>query len=123
MNDYEVKRVSEEERPHRARERQGAEDMAWEPTRNFLIIRPKVSDTLTAGGLLYRPEASVPPSGEAEVVATGPGRYSDAGDKVVPTGYTAGDVVIYPPANAIKHPSLPEDVALLDASLVMAVRR
>ena len=34
-----------------------------------------------------------------------------AGDSV-----KAGDVILYPPANAIKHPSLPDDQALLDAN-------
>ena len=67
--------------------------MAVQPLEDRILIRPLEAETQTASGI-YLPESAKEKPMQGTVVACGPGKRLDNGERVVPT-VSAGDTVVY----------------------------
>lgn len=63
------------------------------PLEDRIVVRPLEAEQTTASGLVIPDSAQEKPQ-EGEVVAVGPGRFDDNGNRV-PIDVAIGDVVIY----------------------------
>jgi chaperonin GroES len=63
------------------------------PLEDRIVVRPLEAEQTTASGLVIPDTAQEKPQ-EGEVVAVGPGRFDDNGNRV-PVDVTVGDVVLY----------------------------
>ena len=63
------------------------------PLEDRIVVRPREAEQTTASGLVIPDTAKEKPQ-EGEVVAVGPGRVDDNGNRV-PIDVAEGDVVIY----------------------------
>ncbi|GAA1801894.1 co-chaperone GroES [Nesterenkonia flava] len=63
------------------------------PLEDRIVVRPLEAEQTTASGLVIPDTAKEKPQ-EGEVVAVGPGRVSDNGERL-PVDVATGDVVIY----------------------------
>jgi chaperonin GroES len=63
------------------------------PLEDRIVVRPLEAEQTTASGLVIPDSAQEKPQ-EGEVVAVGPGRFDDNGNRV-PLDVAVGDVVIY----------------------------
>src|SRR4029453_9797154 len=63
------------------------------PLEDRIVVRPLEAEQTTASGLVIPDSAQEKPQ-EGEVVAIGPGRVDDNGNRI-PVDVTVGDVVIY----------------------------
>ena len=63
------------------------------PLEDRIVVRPVEAEQKTASGLVIPDTAKEKPQ-EAEVVAVGPGRFSEAGERV-PLDVAVGDIVIF----------------------------
>tara|TARA_B100000405_G_C16602543_1_gene380985 strand:+ start:287 stop:574 length:288 start_codon:yes stop_codon:yes gene_type:complete len=67
--------------------------MAVKPLEDRILVRPLVAEDKTASGI-YLPESAKEKPMRGTVVAMGPGRLLDSGERVEPTVST-GDTVVY----------------------------
>ena len=67
--------------------------MAVKPLEDRVLIRPTEAETKTAGGI-YLPESAKEKPMQGKVVAVGPGKLLDNGERVKP-GVSKGDTVVY----------------------------
>jgi chaperonin GroES len=65
-----------------------------QPLGNFVVVEPLATDEKLGEGLIVRPEQYKQPSGQARVLAVGPGR-PDVHGNMVPVGVAVGDIVVY----------------------------
>ncbi|MEY5023637.1 MAG: co-chaperone GroES [Actinomycetota bacterium] len=63
------------------------------PLEDRIVVRPVEAEQVTASGLVIPDTAKEKPQ-EAEVIAVGPGRFSDEGDRI-PVDVKVGDRVIF----------------------------
>ena len=63
------------------------------PLEDRIVVRPVEAEQVTASGLVIPDTAKEKPQ-EAEVIAVGPGRFSEAGDRI-PVDVKVGDRVIF----------------------------
>ncbi|WP_300342754.1 co-chaperone GroES [Nesterenkonia sp.] len=63
------------------------------PLEDRIVVRPLEAEQTTASGLVIPDTAKEKPQ-EGEVVAVGPGKVSDSGERL-PVDVATGDVVIY----------------------------
>ena len=68
--------------------------MKFQPLQDRIVVEQADADEKTEGGIVIPHEAREKPL-EGTVIATGPGRILDNGEKVVPS-VKAGDVVLFP---------------------------
>jgi chaperonin GroES len=66
--------------------------MKFRPLADRVLVRRKVSDAMTAGGILI-PETVQEKPQEGEVLAVGPGRYENGA--LVPVSVKVGDTVVF----------------------------
>ena len=67
--------------------------MAVKPLEDRILVRPLIAEDKTASGI-YLPESAKEKPMRGTVVAMGPGRLLDSGERVEPTVST-GDTVVY----------------------------
>jgi len=67
--------------------------MAVKPLEDRILVRPLEAEGKTASGI-YLPESAKEKPMQGTVVAMGPGRLLDSGERVEPT-VKAGDTVVY----------------------------
>ena len=67
--------------------------MAIKPMNDRVVVKPIEAETMTASGL-YLPEGSKEKPIQGEVIAIGPGRRLDNGNRAQPS-VAAGDRVVY----------------------------
>ena len=67
--------------------------VAIKPLEDRIVVLPVEAEQVTASGLVIPDTAKEKPQ-EAEVVAVGPGRFSDEGDRI-PVDVKVGDRVIF----------------------------
>ena len=67
--------------------------MAVTPLDDRVLVKPVEADEKTAGGIILPDTAKDKPT-EGEVVAVGPGKLNDSGDRTAPA-VSVGDKVIY----------------------------
>ena len=65
-----------------------------EPLEDRVVIRPLEGEEVTASGLVIPDTAKEKPQ-EGEVIATGPGRWDEDGEKRIPVDVKEGDRVLY----------------------------
>ncbi|MGH2760112.1 MAG: co-chaperone GroES [Actinomycetota bacterium] len=65
-----------------------------EPLEDRVVIRPLEGEEMTASGLVIPDTAKEKPQ-EGEVLAVGPGRWDEDGDKRIPVDVKTGDRVLY----------------------------
>ena len=63
------------------------------PLEDRIVVRPVEAEQVTASGLVIPDTAKEKPQ-EAEVIAVGPGRFSEEGDRI-PVDVKVGDRVIF----------------------------
>ena len=63
------------------------------PLEDRIVVRPLEAEQVTASGLVIPDTAKEKPQ-EAEVIAVGPGRFNDDGDRI-PVDIKVGDKVIF----------------------------
>ena len=63
------------------------------PLEDRIVVRPLEAEQVTASGLVIPDTAKEKPQ-EAEVVAVGPGRFIDEGDRI-PVDVKVGDMVVF----------------------------
>lgn len=76
-----------------ADEKERSLSVSIKPLEDRIVVRPLEAEQTTASGLVIPDSAQEKPQ-EGEVVAVGPGRFDDNGNRV-PIDVTIGDVVIY----------------------------
>ncbi|CAN0061458.1 unnamed protein product [Discosporangium mesarthrocarpum] len=64
------------------------------PLADRILVKRLVAQTQTAGGV-YLPDSKIGKSNEGEVVAVGPGRVTESGNKI-PVSVSVGDTVLLP---------------------------
>ncbi|MCH2139052.1 MAG: co-chaperone GroES [Phycisphaerales bacterium] len=67
--------------------------MAVQPLEDRVLIRPIEAESQTASGI-YLPESAKEKPMQGTVVACGPGKRLDNGERIIPT-VTEGDTVVY----------------------------
>ncbi|MBI69439.1 MAG: co-chaperone GroES [Phycisphaerae bacterium] len=67
--------------------------MAVKPLEDRILIKPIEAETQTASGI-FLPESATEKPMQGEVIATGPGKLLENGERVDPA-VKAGDVVVY----------------------------
>ena len=65
-----------------------------EPLEDRVVIRPLEGEEVTASGLVIPDTAKEKPQ-EGEVLAVGPGRWDEDGEKRIPVDVKTGDRVLY----------------------------
>jgi chaperonin GroES len=89
------------------------------PLEDRIVIRQLEAEQVTASGLVIPDTAKEKPQ-EGEVVAVGPGRIDDNGNRV-PIDVAVGDVVIYSKYGGTEVKYGGEDLLVLSARDVLAV--
>ena len=89
------------------------------PLEDRIVVRPLEAEQTTASGLVIPDTAKEKPQ-EGKVVAVGPGRVDDNGNRV-PVDVTEGDVVIYSKygGTEVKHSG--QEYLVLSARDVLAI--
>lgn len=70
-------------------------DMTYEPLGNRVVVKPAEDTTEMSAGGIYIPDTAKEKPQEGEIVAVGPGRVTDDGDRI-PVDLSVGDTVVYP---------------------------
>ena len=94
--------------------------MKLRPLHNQVIIRRNQSEEKIAGGLLFAPQSFMEKSFEGEVLAVGPGKYSNAGVLVEMT-VKPGDVVLFTKFSNQEIKFDEEDYLVMNEEAILAV--
>jgi chaperonin GroES len=89
------------------------------PLEDRIVVRPMAAEQVTASGLVIPDTAQEKPQ-EAEVVAVGPGRVDDKGNRI-PVDVAIGDKVIFSRYGGTELKYGGEDYLVLSARDVLAV--
>ena len=89
------------------------------PLEDRVLVQPLEAETTTASGLVIPDTAKEKPQ-EGRVIATGPGRIDDKGNRV-PLDVAEGDVVIYSKYGGTEVKYAGEEYLLLNARDILAV--
>jgi chaperonin GroES len=90
------------------------------PLEDRILVQTLEAEQTTASGLVIPDTAKEKPQ-EGKVIAVGPGRFDDDGDKRVPLDISVGDVVIYSKYGGTEVKYDGEEYLLLSARDVLAV--
>ena len=90
------------------------------PLEDRIVVRPLDAEQTTASGLVIPDTAKEKPQ-EGEVLAVGPGRYDDEGEKRIPLDVKTGDTVLYSKYGGTEVKYNNEDYLILSARDVLAV--
>ena len=89
------------------------------PLEDRIVVRPVEAEQVTAGGLVLPGNAQEKPQ-EAEVIAVGPGRLDDKGNRI-PVDVSVGDKVIFSKYGGTELKFGGEEYLILSARDVLAV--
>jgi chaperonin GroES len=89
------------------------------PLEDRIVVRPMAAEQVTASGLVIPDTAQEKPQ-EAEVVAVGPGRVDDKGNRI-PVDVAIGDKVIFSKYGGTELKYGGEDFLVLSARDVLAI--
>ena len=90
------------------------------PLEDRILVQPLDAEQTTASGLVIPDTAKEKPQ-EGKVLAVGPGRFDEDGDKRIPLDVSVDDVVIYSKYGGTEIKYNGEDFLLLSARDVLAV--
>ncbi|GEE01882.1 10 kDa chaperonin [Gordonia spumicola] len=89
------------------------------PLEDKILVQAVEAETTTASGLVIPDSAKEKPS-EGKVIAVGPGRVTEAGNRV-PVDVAEGDVVIYSKYGGTEVKYAGQDYLILSARDILAV--
>jgi len=90
------------------------------PLEDRIVVKPLEAEQTTASGLVIPDTAKEKPQ-EGEVLAVGPGRFDDDGDKRIPLDVKVGDTVLYSKYGGTEVKYDGEEFLILSARDVLAV--
>ena len=90
------------------------------PLEDKILVQANEAETTTASGLVIPDTAKEKPQ-EGKVLAVGPGRFDEDGEKRIPLDIKVGDVVIYSKYGGTEVKYNGEEYLLLSARDVLAV--
>ena len=90
------------------------------PLEDRIVVKPLDAEQTTASGLVIPDTAKEKPQ-EGEVLAVGPGRYDDEGEKRIPLDVKVGDTVLYSKYGGTEVKYGGEEYLVLSARDVLAV--
>ncbi|MDF2967427.1 MAG: Chaperonin Cpn10 [Nocardioidaceae bacterium] len=90
------------------------------PLEDRIVVRALDAEQTTASGLVIPDTAKEKPQ-EGEVLAVGPGRFTEDGDKRVPLDISTGDVVVFSKYGGTEVKYNGEEYLILSARDVLAV--
>ncbi len=96
-----------------------ATKVALKPLEDRIVVQPLEAETTTASGLVIPDTAKEKPQ-EGTVVAVGPGRIDDNGNRV-PLDVNVGDVVVYSKYGGTEVKYSGEEFLILSARDVLAI--
>ena len=94
--------------------------MAFRPLHDRVLVRRVEAEEKTAGGIIIPDTAKEKPQ-EGTVVAVGPGRWDEDGEKRIPLDVSEGDVVIYSKYGGTEIKYNNEEYLILSARDILAV--
>jgi chaperonin GroES len=97
-----------------------ATKVVLKPLEDRIVVQPLEAEQTTASGLVIPDTAKEKPQ-EGTVLAVGPGRFDDKGEKRVPLDVKVGDVVLYSKYGGTEVKYNNEDYLVLSARDVLAV--
>ena len=90
------------------------------PLEDRIVVKPLDAEQTTASGLVIPDTAKEKPQ-EGEVLAVGPGRYDDDGEKRIPLDVKIGDTVLYSKYGGTEVKYSGQEYLVLSARDVLAV--
>jgi chaperonin GroES len=90
------------------------------PLEDRIVVKPLDAEQTTASGLVIPDTAKEKPQ-EGEVLAVGPGRFDDEGEKRIPLDVKVGDKVLYSKYGGTEVKYGGEEFLILSARDVLAV--
>ena len=90
------------------------------PLEDRILVQPLDAEQTTASGLVIPDTAKEKPQ-EGKVLAVGPGRFDEDGEKRIPLDIKEGDVVIYSKYGGTEVKYNGEEYLLLSARDVLAI--
>jgi chaperonin GroES len=90
------------------------------PLEDRIVVKPLDAEQTTASGLVIPDTAKEKPQ-EGEVLAVGPGRFDDDGDKRIPLDVKVGDTVLYSKYGGTEVKYSGQEYLILSARDVLAV--
>jgi len=90
------------------------------PLEDRILVKTSEAETTTASGLVIPDTAKEKPQ-EGTVIAVGPGRWDEDGDKRIPVDVAEGDVVVYSKYGGTEISYQGEEYLILSARDVLAV--
>ena len=90
------------------------------PLEDRIVVKPLDAEQTTASGLVIPDTAKEKPQ-EGEVLAVGPGRFDDEGEKRIPLDVKVGDTVLYSKYGGTEVKYAGEEYLILSARDVLAV--
>jgi len=90
------------------------------PLEDRIVVKPLDAEQTTASGLVIPDTAKEKPQ-EGEVLAVGPGRYDDEGEKRIPLDVKIGDTVLYSKYGGTEVKYSGQEYLILSARDVLAV--
>ena len=97
-----------------------ATKVSIKPLEDRIVVQANEAETTTASGLVIPDTAKEKPQ-EGTVVAAGPGRWDEDGEKRIPLDVAVGDVVLYSKYGGTEVKYSGEDYLILSARDVLAV--
>lgn len=91
-----------------------------QPLGDRVLVKPLQAEEKSAGGIIL-PEAAQEKPREGEVIAVGPGKLNDKGDRK-PMNVKVGDVVVYSEYGGTEISHEGEDYLLIDEGSILAVK-
>ena len=90
------------------------------PLEDRIVVKPLDAEQTTASGLVIPDTAKEKPQ-EGEVLAVGPGRFDDEGEKRIPLDVQVGDTVLYSKYGGTEVKYSGEEYLILSARDVLAI--
>ncbi len=97
-----------------------ATKVAIKPLEDRVVVQPLESEQTTASGLVIPDTAKEKPQ-EGVVLAVGPGRWDEDGEKRIPLDVKEGDVVLYSKYGGTEIKYNNEDYLVLSARDLLAI--
>ena len=94
--------------------------VAIKPLEDRIVVQPLDAEQTTASGLVIPDTAKEKPQ-EGEVLAVGPGRFDDEGEKRIPLDVKVGDTVLYSKYGGTEVKYNGEEYLVLSARDVLAI--
>ncbi len=90
------------------------------PLEDRIVVQPLAAEQTTASGLVIPDTAKEKPQ-EGKVLAVGPGRFDEDGEKRIPLDIKVGDTVVYSKYGGTEITVDGQDVLILNARDVLAI--